>query len=97
MKDLSFHYTTPKMEQRNPDGQRINNRNQQDRKKKIIAKIILLPYTYKNIVKKENHKTKFLRHINVKFYNNILAMKTLRSHNKGRFECQSYMYLRNRW
>lgn len=34
MKDLSFHYTTPKMEQRNPDGQRINNRNQQDRKKK---------------------------------------------------------------
>ena len=57
MKDLSFHYTTPKMEQRNPDGQRIKNRNQQDRKI-IIAKIILLPYTYKDIVKKRKSQNK---------------------------------------
>lgn len=66
---------------------RIKNRNQQNRRK-IIAKIILLPHTYKGIVKKENHRTKFLRHVNAKFCNNILAMKTLRSHNKGRFEYQ---------
>lgn len=35
-------------------------------------------------------------YIKAKFLNNILAIKALRSHNKGRHEYQEYMSLRNR-